>query len=215
MRILLVEDNAPLADLVRTHLSKFCVVDFVSDCVQAQYFLDTKTYDLLILDLFLPDGKGHELCNYLQQNQIVLPILFLSADLNLEEKISCLRNGDDFLAKPFNISELELRVKNILHQKQKENSLKLKANNLVLNLSTHQVYLNDREIKLNRKEFLLMELLLSYQKQVFSKAVLAEKIWQDDEVLSGNSIETTITNLRRKLGRKFIKTIKGVGYAIC
>lgn len=106
MRILLVEDNFILSNLIKHKLSAFHVVDASYSLRKARYFLDTRTYDFLILDLVLPDGNGYELRRYLKENKIVLPILFLTANLNFKQKIHCLSQGDDYLVKPFNILEL-------------------------------------------------------------------------------------------------------------
>lgn len=214
MRILLTEDNFALANLVKTHLSNFHVVDVAHNLQKTRYFLDTRDYDLLILDLVLPDGNGQEICSYLKENQISLSILFLTAELDFEKKVSCLQSGDDYLVKPFHVLELETRVEILLRKKYKNESEKLRNNNLELDQFTHQVCLDGQEIKLNRKEFLLLELFLKYNKQILSRAILAEKVWQADDVLFGNTIEVTIANLRRKLGKNIIKTIKGVGYAM-
>lgn len=214
MRILLLEDHLALAKLVREHLLQFGAIDLAHDLVGAKYLLDSKDYDLLILDLVLPDGNSLELCSFLQENKIQVPILFLTAEVDVQQKLRCLQNGDDYLSKPFNISELEARVRNLLLKRKGAQALTLQFADLSLNSTTHQAHLGEQELKLNRKEFLLLELFMSQPKKIFSRAALAEKIWQEDEVLFGNSIETTITNLRRKLSKKFIKTIKGVGYTL-
>lgn len=214
MRILLTEDNHALADLVKVHLGNFHIIDVAYNLQKSRYFLDTKDYDLLILDLALPDGNGQEICEFLKENKTSLPILFLTAELDSDKKVSCLQSGDDYLAKPFNVLELETRVKILLRKNAKNEAKKLKNDDLELNQFTHQVCFKGREIKLNRKEFLLLELFLKYNKQVLSKAILAERVWQTDDVLFGNTIEMTIANLRRKLGKNIIRTIKGVGYAM-
>lgn len=214
MRILLTEDNSALANLIKTHLSKFHVVDTALTLEKAYFFADTKTYDLLILDLVLPDGSGLEFCEYLKESKISLPILFLTAELDSAKKISCLQSGNEYLIKPFNILELEARVDILLRNNSLRESKCLENNSLELNQSAHQVKLNGKNIELNRKEFSLLELFLKYPTQVLSKAVMAEKIWQEEDVLLGNTIGTTIANLRRKLGKNKIKTIKGVGYSL-
>jgi len=214
VRILLVENNLSLATLIKTHLSKFHVFDLAKNLEQAHYFLDIKNYDLLLTDLSLPDGKSYELCDYLKENRITLPILFLTAELDIKNKVSCLQNGEDYLLKPFNMLELEAKISNLLEKNSKQPVRKLKNANLKLDHFTHQVHMDDKEIKLNRKEFLLLELFLKHRQQVLSKATLAEKIWQEEEVLFGNSIEMTISHLRKKLGKDMIKTIKGVGYTL-
>lgn len=214
MRILLLEDHLPLAKLVRKNLLKFGVVDLAHDLSGARYLLDTKDYDLLVLDLILPDGNSFDLCLFLQENKIQVPILFLSAETEVQQKLRCLQNGDDYLAKPFNIAELQARVRNLLLRRENSSASILSVAGLSLNATTHKAYLDQKELQLNRKEFLLLELFLSQPRKIFSRAALAEKIWQEDDVLFGNSIETNIANLRRKLSKKFIKTTKGVGYSL-
>lgn len=214
MRILLLEDHLPLAKLVRKNLLKFGVVDLAHDLSGARYLLDTKDYDLLVLDLILPDGNSFDLCLFLQENKIQVPILFLSAETEVQQKLRCLQKGDDYLAKPFNIAELQARVRNLLLRRENSSASILSVAGLSLNATTHKAYLDQKELQLNRKEFLLLELFLSQPRKIFSRAALAEKIWQEDDVLFGNSIETNIANLRRKLSKKFIKTTKGVGYSL-
>ena len=214
MRILLLEDYQPLANLVQKHLLKLGVVDLAHDLAGARYFLDTKNYDLLIFDLILPDGDSLELCPFLKENKIATPVIFLTAELEDQKKLRCLQHGDDYLSKPFSLSELEARIRNLLLKKELGQRSCLQIDGLKLDPVAHLVKLEGQEIRLNRKEFLLLELFLSQPQKIFSRATLAEKIWQEDEVLFGNSIETTIANLRRKLEKKFIKTVKGVGYTL-
>lgn len=195
-------------------MSKIHAIDVAEDLSKALFFIDTKTYDLLILDIFLPDGTACDVYKYLKDNKIFLTTLFLTAESNICEKLIYLKNGSDYLTKPFNMSELELRIGTLLQDHHQIKFLKIKKDNLEINPFTHQIYLNNLEVKLNRKEFSILELFLRNQQQIISKAVLAEKIWQDEKVLAGNTIETTISSLRRKLGKNLIETIKGVGYSI-
>lgn len=214
MRILLIEDNFALSRLINIHLSRFHIVDKVSCFKKAEFFLNTKNYDLLIVDLDSTNDNGHALCNYLREKHICLPVLFLTAFLTIEQKINCLERGVDYLIKPFNILELLARVKSLLRKVYKNKAKKLINIDLELDRISHRVYLGEKEIILNRKEYALLELFLSHSKQILSKAMLAEKIWQEDTVLVGNTIETTLAHLRKKIGKNFIKTIKGVGYTI-
>jgi two-component system, OmpR family, response regulator BasR len=215
VRILLVEDNQALAKLLAAKLSETYVVDLAGNLEKGRYFLDTHDYDLLILDLILPDGNGLELADYSTANQLLLPILFLTAEDDLNQKIACLSlERVDYLRKPFKLEELQCRIRLLLNKAKTTASSPLSFGKLELNSQTHQVYLDKQEVKLNRKEFLLLELLLAGSGQIFSKAALAEKIWPDDDAIFSNSIETTISNLRRKLGKNLIRTVKGVGYAL-
>lgn len=208
MRILLIEDNSALAKLINNHLSKLHIVDQADNAQTARFFLDTKNYDLLITNADFVDDENYQLDHYSH-----LSTLLLTTELTIEQKIICLQRGMDYLIKPFHILELMSKVK-FLFQKTHQNWKKFTNINLTLDQFTRQVFVNDKEIQLNRKEYALLELFLSNSKQIFSKATLAEKIWQEDQVLMGNTIATTISHLRKKIGKNFIKTIKGVGYTI-
>lgn len=214
MRILLIEDNLDLANLIDNCLSKFYVLDEVNGFKKARYFLDTKNYDLLIADINSIDEKDLKLCHYLKEHYIFLPILFLTAELTIQQKVSCLQRGADYLIKPFSISELAAKVKNLLRKGYKNRTKKLAKINLELDQVFHKAYAGGKEVVLNRKEYALLELFLYHPKQIFSKAMLAERVWREDKVLLGNTIETTMAHLRKKIGKDFIQTIKGVGYAI-
>jgi DNA-binding response OmpR family regulator len=216
MRILLTEDNVVLANLLRDHLGKSHVLDLAHNLKKARFLIDTQNYDLFILDLVLPDGNGFQVRDYLQENSIHSPILYLTAELDFEQKITCLQSGASYLSKPFNIRELEVKVESLLSNNQQRFFDESKSDGLDLRLDpfSHTTYLKGREIKLNRKEFALLHLFLEYQGQVLSKTILAEKVWQEEEVVFGNTIEATIANLRRKIGKNLIKATKGVGYSI-
>lgn len=209
-----MEDDSVLSDLINTQMSKIHAIDCAENLSKAHFFINTKTYDLLILDIFLPDGNVCGFCEHLKQNQIFLTTLFLTAESNICEKLIYMQSGSDYLIKPFNMVELELRIVALLEKHYQMKALKIKKDNLEIDSFSHQVYLNDLEIKLNRKEFLILELFLRNQQQIMSRVILAEQIWQDERVLVGNTIETTISSLRRKLGKNLIKTVKGVGYII-
>lgn len=212
-----MEDNLALAKLLGTHLRQTYVVDHAGDLATSHYLLDIHDYDLLILDLILPDGHGLELCQYLTENKLSLPILFLTVETDIEQKTTCLAVGQaDYLTKPFSLAELRSRLRLLLQKTSNSTHFTsvLRAGVIELNSELHQVYLDKKPIMLSRKEFSLLELLLLHPKQILSKATLAEKIWQDEEAIFGNSIETTIASLRRKLGKDSIITIKGVGYRI-
>ena len=213
VRILLVENNISLASLIKKHLSRLNVVDHTESLVKARFFLDGRDYDLLLTDFNLDDGDSFELLSYLKLNKIDLPILFLTADSSQKNKINFLENGRDFLLKPFSMLELEAKIKLLLQKPQQQESL-LEFEDIVLKPKSYEVSISGKEVKLNRKEFALFELFLTHPNQIFDKATLAEKIWQEDGVLFGNSSAMTVSHLRQKIGRDLIKTVKGVGYSL-
>lgn len=212
MRILLIEDNTALSRLIDVHLSRFHIVDKTTCFKKAEFFLNTKNYDLLIVDLDSINGGDHVFCNFLKEKHIYVSVLFLTAFLTIEQKINCLECDVNYLIKPFNILELVAKAKNLLRKNYKNKIKKLMKVDVELDRASHKVYIGAKEVALNRKEYALLELFLSHSKQVFSRAMLAEKVWREDRILIGNTIETTLSRLRKKIGKNFIKTIKGVGY---
>lgn len=211
MRILLVEDNCALNQLILTHLSKIYVVDQIDDVDKARFPLETKSYDLLIVDADTVGCKSEEFCHYLKKNYPYLLILLLTQELTIEQKVNCLQHGSDYLMKPFHALELINKTKNLLHKKYRKRRKSINSQ-FELNHLTHQAYTHGHEINLNRKEYALLELFLYHPQQILSKATLAEKIWHGDQVLMSNTIATTMAHLRKKIGKDFIQTIKGVGY---
>ena len=213
MRILLIENNFALARLINTHLSRLYIVDKATDANNARFLLDTKNYDLVITDTDFISDENYQFCHYLKTHHPYFSTLFLTSELAIEQKIAYLQRGMDYLIKPFHILELVAKVRFLFQQSHKDLK-KLRNINLELNQFTHQVFVSGKEVQLNRKEYTLLELFLSHSKQILSKATLAEKIWQEDRVLMGNTIAATLAHLRKKIGKSFIKTIKGVGYTI-
>lgn len=214
MRVLLIEDNSALSRLIDIHLRRFHIVDKTSSFRKAWFFLDTKSYDLLIVDLDSTKDGGLAFCSYLKEKHFCFPVLFLTTFLTIRQRVSCLEHGTNYLLKPFNILELIAKVKNLLRKSYKNKIKQLAEIDVKIDQTAHKVYVGEKEVVLNRKEYALLELFLSHSKQVFSRAMLAEKIWQEDKILIGNTIETTLSRLRKKIGKNFIRTIKGVGYAI-
>ena len=218
----MVEDSLALSSLLSQYLAKFYVVDVALDLERAKFLIDSKDYDLFIFDLILADGSTKELCPIIQENKLETPLLFLTAETANEHKDFCLQHGSDYLAKPFTLVEFEARVKKLLARSLSSKaadskdilSLPNAAFNLQVDEFKHQVVLTDRQVFLNRKEFALLALFMRYPAKIFSKAALAERVWQEESVLFSNSIEATITHLRRKLGKNIIRAVKGVGYAL-
>src|SRR5688572_5012741 len=144
MRILVIEDNLALSNLLASKLRKNYIVDQAFGLAKAYYFLDTRDYDALILDLVLPDGHGLEVCQYLKQNSISLPILFLSAEADMEQKIACLEIGStDYVLKPFNFDELLSRLSLLLQKTSPSKEHSLQLGSLRLDSQKHRVFLSD------------------------------------------------------------------------
>lgn len=215
-RILLIEDHRGLNNLISRNLSHDHVLDQAFTLEEGQFYLDTNTYDVLILDLVLPDGDGLKFAQNFDQKQRLLPILFLTAETNSEQKLQCLQFGiSDYLNKPFRIAELKARVAALIRKTSVINPRKiLVSGNISLDSDTHQLVADQRNFRLNRKEFLLLKLFLENPDRVLSKELIVSRVWPDDRALFGNSLATIIASLRRKLGQHTIVTIKSQGYVL-
>jgi DNA-binding response OmpR family regulator len=214
MRILVVEDDAILLDGLSVGLSLHCMaVDGVSTCQDARVALATTTYNAVVLDIMLPDGSGIDVLRYMRHRSHPTPVLLLTARDAVEDRVAGLDEGaDDYLGKPFDLDEVAARLRALDRRALGRTSPKLVFRTLVLDPGTLEVTLNGEPISLSRREFAILRALMQRPGSVCSRSQLEESLygWQED-VLS-NAIEVHIHNLRAKVGRQFIQTVRGFGY---
>ncbi|HHX58059.1 MAG TPA: response regulator transcription factor [Clostridiales bacterium] len=221
MRILIVEDEKDLAMILSETLEiEGYYVDVVYDGVSGLDNAMSEIYDIIILDVMLPKMNGIQVLYEIRKNNISTPVLILTAKSEIEDKVCGLDNGaDDYLTKPFNTKELLARIRALLRRKEKviidEN---LKFADIILDKDTHQICKNDQKVKLTKKEFDIIELLILNQGKVISKEKLTVKIWGYDTDIEYNSIEVYVSFLRKKLGainsKVNISTVRGLGYTV-
>lgn len=221
MRILIVEDEVDL-NMV---LSEMLTIEgyYVDSSYNGTDGLDNALsgiYDMIILDVMLPEKNGIEVLSEIRTNKINTPVLMLTAKSEIEDKISGLDNGaDDYLTKPFNSKELLARIRALLRRREKiiinEN---LKFADIMIDQSTREIFKNEQKVKLTKKEYDIIELLILNQGKVVSKDALTVKIWGYNNDIEYNSIEVYISFLRKKLraidSDVCISTIRGMGYII-
>lgn len=221
MKILLIEDEIGIANFISEglKLDKY-VVDTAYQGYDGMDLALTNEYDLIVLDLMLPDIDGLEICKELRRSQLNIPILMLTAKNTIEDKISGLDSGaDDYLTKPFDLDELLARVRALLRRGQKNvTGNVITIGNLVLDTKTHEVRRGNRKIELTNKEFKLLEFLMRRPNEVTSRNDILEHVWDTDVDPFSNTVEVHIRYLRQKIDGKFakkmIKTIRGSGYKI-
>lgn len=221
LRILIVEDEKDLAMILSETLEiEGYYVDVVYDGVSGLDNAMSEIYDIIILDVMLPKMNGIQVLYEIRKNNISTPVLILTAKSEIEDKVCGLDNGaDDYLTKPFNTKELLARIRALLRRKEKviidEN---LKFADIILDKDTHQICKNDQKIKLTKKEYDIIELLILNQGKVISKEKLTVKIWGYDTDIEYNSIEVYVSFLRKKLGainsKVNISTVRGLGYTV-
>jgi two-component system OmpR family response regulator len=219
MRILLTEDDPALADI----LTRACErdgysVDCVGDGVSADLALTTETYDALILDLGLPRMDGLEVLKRLRKRGSHLPVLILTARDAIEDRVAGLDTGaDDYLPKPFDVTELRARLRALLRRHHGGSaSARLELGNLSLDTSTQQVFLNGLEFELPTREREVLSSLLHRAGKVVAKKTLTSAISSWDAPVGSNAVEVYIHRLRKRLEPAgiAIRTIRGLGYLI-
>ncbi len=221
MRILLVEDDdriaKPLAEDLR---HQNFVVEIASDGIEGWEYAQAVTYDLILLDLMLPLLDGISLCKQLRAAKYPGFVLMLTAKDKTTDKVIGLNAGaDDYLVKPFELEELEARMRALLRRPSEMRSPVLSQGELVLDPACHTVTYAGNTLDLTPTEYLILEHLLQNSSQVFTRTMLLNKLWELDCASAEHTVKTHITNLRRKLravGCKdnLIETVYGVGYRL-
>ena len=220
MRLLIMEDEARIAEIVRTALLRDgFAIDVFGLCADAREALATTSYDAAILDLGLPDGDGLRLLKELRGNGNTLPVLVLTARDAVEHRVAGLDAGaDDYLIKPFAMAELVARTKALLRRPGGALGTTLKSGNLILDTIGRDVRIDAKGLVLTRRETAILEHLMRRAGRVVPKAVLEEKLYGLDDELESNAIPVHVHHLRRKLidhgATAEIHTVRGVGYLL-
>jgi two-component system, OmpR family, response regulator MprA len=218
-RVLVVEDDAEIADVLRRTLrQEGHEVRSAGDGVEALQLAEDFAPDLVILDLGLPKLDGVEVCRRLRAESDA-PILILTARTHTDDRVEGLDSGaDDYLVKPFERQELLARMRALLRRRPPRGTASLTVADLRLNPDTRDVYRGDRAIELTNREFELLEYLMRNQRLVISRERLLEEVWGYDPMAMTNTIDVFISNLRRKLEGggepRLLHTKRGAGYVI-
>lgn len=220
MKLLLVEDQEELASSVRNYFSKEGdVCEIAPNFSKATEKLYAFTYDVLLLDLMLPDGDGLSLLKVVKENWPDMGVLIISAKNALNDKLHGLELGaDDYLPKPFHLAELNARANAIFRRRKQEGKRSLSFNEIDLNLENHEVTVNGTTLDLTRKEYELLHYFVVNQNRLLTKQAIAEHLWGDymDTMDSFDFVYQHIKNLRKKImnggGKDYLKTVYGAGY---
>lgn len=215
MRILLLEDDLQLASGLKQRLqSEHYTLDHFDQVKTGLSATQHEHYDLVILDLGLPDADGF---TFLQgfRKEHTTPVLILTARDGIEDKIKGLDLGaDDYLAKPFDINELQARIRALLRRSEGRASNSMTYEGVELDQESRTVTYQGETINLARREFNLLEVLLQNQGKVMSRVSLEQTLYSWDDDIESNALEVHIHNLRKKLFSKLISTVRGVGYMV-
>ncbi|WP_166838761.1 response regulator [Rheinheimera pleomorphica] len=216
MRILLVEDDELLAKGMITRLKHMGYQpEHCTTGKQALMAAQASSFELMILDLGLPDGFALDLIRQLRQSGVSMPILVLTAQSQLDTKLTALNSGaDDYLVKPIDVLELEARIRVLSRRQQQRRDDSLQLAGISLNLHNHQCRFQQQDVSLTRREFMLLKEFMLKPDRILSRQQLEELSYGWDGDTESNAIEVHIHNLRKKLSPEVIKTVRGVGYML-
>ncbi|MEI8175032.1 MAG: response regulator transcription factor [bacterium] len=218
MKILVVEDNTKLAENLKQGLmQEGYAVDIIEDGLVAErrILINHDEYDLVVLDRMLPGKDGVSVCNSWRENEIVIPILMLTALDTTDDKVRGLNAGaDDYLAKPFAFKELLARVKALLRRPKQSSPIVLTHKDISINTTERVVTYKNKPISLTLKEFMVLEYLMRNPNKVITRDDLYSHAWDFADSSFSNTVDVHIKNLRKKIfdNGKIIQTIRGVGY---
>ena len=220
MRILLAEDEPKVAEHIRTGLiAEGYAVDVAGDGDEAIWLAEENKYDALLLDVMMPCKDGITVVRHLRRKQILSPVIFITARDDVQDKVRGLDAGaDDYLTKPFSISELLARLRAVLRRQRPQSSNLLRVADLELDLVAHEARRAGERIELTRREFALLEFLFNSSPRPVSKTAIVEHVWDQHFDSETNVVNVYIKMLRRKIDRPglppLIHTVRGVGFML-
>jgi two-component system response regulator QseB len=216
MRILLVEDDESLGESLRIGIEQYgYTVDWLKDGLTANEALKSSTFDVIVLDLGLPNLSGNELLQNFRARGEIAPVIILTAQDSIGDRIHGLDSGaDDYLTKPVDLNELCARLRALQRRFSGRAESVIQQGNISIDPASHAVKQNDKPIDLSRREFALLHKLLENAGRILSRETLLQALYGWGEEVDSNALEVHIHNLRKKLGQDFITTIRGVGYMV-
>lgn len=216
MRILLIEDDTVLGAAIRDQIAgDGHSVDWVKRLDGAAEAMATTAFDLVLLDLMLPDGLGIPFLRRLRSRGDVTPVIILTALDQLSDRIDGLNAGaDDYLVKPFDLAELSARIGSVARRYSGNPNPIVSHGGLDIDLAARSIHRNGRPVSLTAREWALFEAFLARPGQLLSKAQLEDKLYAFDAEVESNTIEVHVSRLRKKLGADVIQTERGLGYRL-
>ncbi|MDF2179877.1 heavy metal response regulator transcription factor [Aliiglaciecola sp. CAU 1673] len=221
MRLLVIEDEVKIGDYLKKGLEEAgFLVQLCRNGLDGYHFAASEVFDLVILDVMLPDINGWQILKRIREKDADVPVMFLTARDRLEDKINGLEAGaDDYLVKPFAFAELLARVRTLLRRGAKQSQPdRLEIEDLMLDLPKHKAFRHQQRLNLTNKEFALLELLARHRGEVLTRSSIASQVWDMNFDSDTNVIDVAIRRLRAKVDDpyelKLIHTVRGVGYKL-
>lgn len=220
MRILIIEDEKALSNAIKDSLKTEFEIDQAFDGEEGLLYIKQDIYDAIILDLMLPIKHGYDVLEEMRKEKILTPVLILTAKDSLEDKLQGFQKGaDDYLTKPFAKEELKARIQVMIRRNNPsfyKNEITFK--DLKIDINNRKAYVRNEELKLQGKQFDMLEYLMNYQNRIITKEQIFDKIWGFNSETTTNVVEVYASGIRKELKKydydKYFKTIRGVGYMI-
>ena len=216
MKILIVEDDENIASfLKRGFEEEEYTVELAHDGEDGEYLATTNSYDIIILDWMLPVKDGIEILQTLKENNITTPTIMLTAKDSIDDKVEGLSTGaDDYLSKPFSFKELHARILALYRRSVSAGSNTISIKNITIDIDKKIVKKEGEELTLTQKEYELLLFLIKNKNALVSNNMIQEQLWSEEEYINSNVIQVTIYNLRKKIGKEFITSSRGLGYKV-
>lgn len=215
MRILIIDDDKEITNFLKLAFESECfVTDIANDGKRGSFLARTNEYDAIILDINLPEKDGLSVCQEIRKDNIATPILVLTVQSDVIDKVDLLTAGaDDYLTKPFSFEELLARVKALSRRPKHFESPITEIGALKINAAKNEVTFNDKVIPLTKKEYILLDYLVKNKDHIVSRGTLMEHVWDMNADPFSNTIEVHVRNIRKKFGLiGIIRTVSGRGY---
>jgi len=213
--ILVVEDDPLIGNAVEQWLGQDSRVEWVQSMSAAQIQLQSEDFDIVLLDLGLPDGHGFDLLQMIKRRKIQSGVLIMTAYGDVDDRVRGLDLGaDDYLVKPIDFKELDARIRSVKRRKDGLSSTVIEVGDLEFDINAKVARRQGEAIHLSKMEVSILSILLQGQGRYYSKAMLEERLYDGIAQIEGNAIEVHISALRKKLGKSLIKTTRGLGYIV-
>ncbi len=219
MKVLIVEDDIQMAATLKTALQNLFVVETAATGEEGEYLAQLNCFDLILLDIILPDMHGADLSKKIRKAKIMAPILILTGQASKEEKMRAFASGaDDYVTKPFELDELVARMHALLRRPSTLPNEKISVGDLTVDLSSGTVTRDGKKLTLRRKEYLILEYLMRNAGKVVTRQTLMDHVWEINEETTGNVVDVHIKYLRDQIDKNFpkklVRTVHGLGYKI-
>lgn len=217
MKILIVEDDENILSLMKRAFEEDgYIVESASDGEDGEYLALNNHYDVIILDWMLPIQDGIEILKKIRKQNITTPVMMLTAKTEVDDRVLGLTQGaDDYLGKPFSFKELNARVQALYRRTLNTSGAnEITIKDIIIDIDKKSVVQNGQQLTLTQKEYELLLFLVKNKNAMVSNSMIEEQLWNDEHFVNSNVIQVTIYTLRKKIGKEFIKSFRGLGYKV-